>query len=543
MGKERTPIEIKLSSDNELNELLHANIELIGKPAVERLAKVMARFNGPVQIHQEDGSIVVEKNWDWKLMLKEIPPYFYSASKVGLNPEQIEDLLIHSLNATPYDFHRVEIDVSLLTKMFESESQRNQKLTQPDLDDIKKMLTLCGKYGVLPGSVYSLTIARRIGLSFKDATKLIMQLPEADDHLAGYSLPHFFEALIPLSIAKVDPKIVKQVFELAGGKRPYYSGSQYGALEEILVFGGPSMELTSEEILKRLLSRRKKGEDFGKTIQRFIQENQLEPYDKKGVVVANPKQLIEKYFIDKSGELELQGLPYRTKRSLKDGIQDLQKIALHSSHRWESVGEGYWAYDPKTQTWYSMGGKLEVGLRKVRHKFIPFDVSTLSNTPYLLHVHPKELEIFLVNPAEDYPDREHRDHYMKFLAATPSRADYSVVADLMEMATSNVPTRSFIVHSLGITEFTYPTDLEKIKEMAIKSRDIRDEMTLNFDWQDAIANDILDQIKESLKNGKKKIGVKTMDKTKLVKLLIEALNKTLPEGFELKFHPHETFKI
>ena len=203
---------------------------------------------------------------------------------------------------------------------------------------------------------------------------------------------------------------------------------------------------------------------------------------------------------------------------MNDGVSDLEEIAQARSHRWESVGEGMWVFDPNADTWYSLGGKTEVHPDRVRHYFIAYDASQLSERPYMFHTHPEDLEIMLRNPYDDFSTREYQDHVTKFLSSTPSRADYSVVADTIDRAASDIHPRSFIVHSLGITEFTYPNDLEKIKEKEIKKRDIRDQAMLNFGWNSlGWRRDIVDE-------------------ATVAKMLVDDLNKLLPEGFAIKLH-------
>jgi len=140
----------------------------------------------------------------------------------------------------------------------------------------------------------------------------------------------------------------------------------------------------------------------------------------------------------------------------------------------------------------------------------------------LFHTHPEDLEIMLRNPYDDFPSRKYRDHVTKFLSSTPSGADYSVVAEAIEQATGDILPRSFIVHSLGITEFTYPVTPGKIEDMATRSRGIRDQAILNFGWN------ILD----------KRPGI--VDEATVVKLLINDLNKLLPGGFAIKLFPPGT---
>lgn len=144
----------------------------------------------------------------------------------------------------------------------------------------------------------------------------------------------------------------------------------------------------------------------------------------------------------------------------------------------------------------------------------------LTDQPNLFHVHPEDLEVMLRNPYDDFPSREYRDHATKFLSSTPSRADYALVAELMKNAKYEMQMpRSFIAHSLGVTEFTYPSDAESLEKMAVESRDIRDEAMLNFRWRDIMRR------------------LFTIDELTVVTGLIDELNSRLHDGFSVKLTP------
>lgn len=226
----------------------------------------------------------------------------------------------------------------------------------------------------------------------------------------------------------------------------------------------------------------------------------------------------ERYFVRKPGELEIAALPYQTHRPLNEGVRDLEKISVATIYRWKEVGEGFWVYDEATETWFSFGGQTELKPRGVRHNMLPYDIGQLSENPIMFHCHPKDFDVF-IRPArgESIFPSQYEDQITEFLAATPSRADYAVIADLLERATSGVTPKSYIVHPLGITEFTYPVDVSKLKQMSIESRDIRDQAMLDFDWRTL-----------------ERQGGAPRD---LVLRLIDSLNRKFPEGFSVKFLP------
>ncbi|QQG40584.1 MAG: hypothetical protein HYV37_03375 [Candidatus Levyibacteriota bacterium] len=518
MGERIQPNDLSTSRDPHLQGLIAQNIQALGEQPLVRVVQALQRFNGPVTVQEKDGTQRVDNNWHLRQVLQELPGYAEASEHAGLAPDQAEGLLTHLLNSTPYDFERNEINVSLLKRSLNQEAELNQRLTKRDIGRLRRMITIAGKYGVLPHTIYGYTTARRIGLSIQDSTAMVMHLSDADGSLAGYTFGSFNEALSSLAIAQVDPEVVKDTFARVGGRRPYFRQGLYRALEEMITFGCPSNRTNPQEVLQGLLANLQEGEDIETAIERYLSEEQRKLPNENEVVIYELGEERDSYFIPKAGHLELAALPYRTQRGLNDGVRDLEEIARARSHRWESVGEGMWIFDPNGDTWYSLGGKTEVHPDRVRHNFIPYDASQLSEKPYMFHTHPEDLEVMLRNPYDDFPSREYRDHVTKFLSSTPSRADYSVVADTIERATSEIHPRSFIVHSLGITEFTYPNDLEKIKEMATKSRDIRDQAMLNFGW------DYLHWRRDII------------DEPTVARMLIDDLNKLLPEGFSIKLH-------
>lgn len=506
--------------DSRLRDLVSQCSGLLDHGSLNRIAIAFQRFNTPVNIEDDNGIYRTDSNWSLKELLTEIPGLVESAKEAGLNKEQTEEIILHLLNSTPYDFERNEINISLLRRMMKMETELGGDIDSRDFVEIKKMIGLGGKYGVIPHSLYSYIKLRRIGISTHDATKMVMKLPDADGHLAGYTFASFYEAVSSLSVAGVDPNTSREILNKFGGDRPYYSQGSYRNLTEMITFVCPSERISPQELLSGILSNSRGVKRMDEEVLRSLESGKINTTKTTKGEVFDPKEDVKKYFILKKGELELAALPYQVRRGLTEGINDLKMIAQARSHRWEDVGEGMWIFDPKENIWYSLGGKLEVQVNKVRHLFLPYDASILSKTPYMFHIHPMDLEPLIRDPYDDFPSREFRDHVTKFLSSTPSRADYSVVAETVKNAISEIRPRSFIVHSLGLTEFIYPNDTEAVEAMAVVSRGIRDRVLLDFDW--SFTSDHSPQM---------------VNKSELVKKLIVAQNRLLPRGFSIKFSP------
>ncbi len=147
-----------------------------------------------------------------------------------------------------------------------------------------------------------------------------------------------------------------------------------------------------------------------------------------------------------------------------------------------------------------------------------YDVSQLSAKPLLFHCHPEEYEIMVMPPNKsNICPEQYRDQVTKFFSATPSGADYAVIADFIEQATSPMTTRSFIVHSLGTTECTYTPDLELLNKMSLFSRWLRDQVLFDFNWNE--------------------LGGRDIAPMELVEHLVSRLNRKLPPGFSISLYP------
>jgi len=478
------------------------------------------RFDGPVTMMETGEKI---EHYKLRKCLKELPEYISNAEVAGLTYEQAVEVLLHTLNTDRFEFSNVDQYILLLARAFKT-AERSGVNFGEHVGALKDIITFGGKsWGPEMGpSLYMIPIALRIGLSVEQAYKIFKKIDEVGSPATGYVTPHFNDALKSMLPAKVDPKLVEEAFELIGDNNGYYAGL-YDFFKTIMTFGAPSRGMTPNELLALFVTRIKTGKNIP-----LLEAG--EGGEQKREVVDVPK---ERYFIEnESDDLEHAALPYRMVKSLNDGVRDLEKLAVARSRRWEEVGEGMWTFDPETQTWYSFGGQLETPsmeevlagrAERVRHNFLPYDLSKLSKNPYLFHVHPEAYDVFIAPPRESMAYPELTDDITKFLTATPSGADYGTVGELLKDSESQVPTRSFISHALGITEFTYPNDVAKLEQMKAQSRNIRDEVMLEFDVRSYVQ-----------KHGW------PVDRMHLVQSMMQALDKKLPEGFSIKLYPTGT---
>lgn len=510
----------KFVADQELADLLSRSTNYLGEQGLNKLIEAYERFNKPVMIVDENGRETLDKNWNIKQLLTEVPSYMEAASKVNLSPTQAEDLMLHVINSTKYDFERNEKNILLLTRGLNYSVKHEEKLTKQDLKKLKRMVTLGARQDEIDQTLYTYAIAREVGLSLEDSVMMIIDFLESDFMVAaGYAMPHFTEALKTLKFAKINPEVVRQTFQSFASVNRGERDESYDLFKKAIVFECPAKDITPRELMDYINVQTKSGnETIVDILRKFIAEKEQIASQSQKTEVIMPKKQKDRRFIEKEGRLEHAALAYRIQMPLMEGLKNLEQMAKARGLEWDEVAEGFWTFDPQTETWYSFGGETKIYAGKIRHEMIPYDISQLSDSPLLFHIHPEDNEIMFGNPGADFPSNEYRDHVVKFLSSTPSRADYALVAELSYRSSSKkVQPRSFIVHSLGITEFTYPDDNEKLQKMSREARDIRDSAMLNFDWKSLVGRGI--------------------DERQVVNMLVGDLNKILPEGFTIKFYP------
>lgn len=500
--------------DSELADLVADMSKDFEDAELSQFLKAQKRFDGPVTMGDTGRKV---EHYGLRKCLKELPGYILAAETVGLTYEQAVEILTYTLDSNKYDFSEVEKEIMLLTRAFGMASRYEIKLGE-HLDLFKDLIRFGAKEGVLEGTFYAFSIALRLGLSVDQACKVIKKTGDVGSPATGYVTPHFNDALKSMLPAKVDPALVVEAFNLIGDNNGYYSGL-YDFFKTIMTFGGPSRGMSPNELLALFVTRVKTGKNIP-----MLEAGEGDGQKQETIDV--PK---EKYFIENDSDtLEHTALPYCKIKPLNAGVRDLEKLAVARSHRWEEVGEGMWTFDPESQTWYSFGGQLETPsmeevlagrAERVRHNFLPYDLSKLSENPYLFHVHPADYDVFVSPPRENLVYPELQDDITKFLTATPSGADYGTVGELLKESETQVPTRSFISHALGITEFTYPNDIAKLEEMKARSRTIRDQVMLEFDIQSYV----------------QKHGL-PVDRLHLVQIMIQTLDERLPEGFSIRLY-------
>lgn len=497
--------------DNELRTQLEQCETYFQGVDFDKFLQAQKKFDGTVHVlgkgeHIRDGcrGTPVE-HYQLRETLRGLPAYMDAVKSTALSYEQGFDILLHLFHGDKYNFSQKESDLVVLTKALSA--SREDKTLPQNIDKVKKLMSDGVGGSGMGGALYSFYLTSRLGIPVASAGDMI-----ANGSEGSYVIGPFNDALKSMLPAKPNPELVVRVFDiLNGGGKNYWNAGGYAGFEELMTFFAPGKGISVDNMLAM----------FASASNNASKRRQLEsPVENK--VVTESK---ERYFLPLDGELEPLAQPYVARRSLSQGLNDLAGLANASYYKWQEVGEGFFVFDPKSELWYSLGGKLELPsmnevlagrAERVRHRFLPYDISSLSETPFLFHAHPSAFDSFIAPNRDTLVDPRLEEPITRFLTATPSRADYKVVAQLMKDAKEKVKPRSFIAHALGITEFTYPYDVPTIEKMGEQSRDIRDQSLLNPP-QEAF----------------------NLNEFEFVRVMIKDLNARLPQGFVLGLRHNE----
>ena len=475
----------------------------------DRFIRAQARFDKkPVHVGRyadrpfSEQEFDIVYNYHLRKMLQIIPAYMQTVNQSGLKYGQGISLLMHMLNGDKYDFTNKESDLTIMTKALTV--ARDDSTLPQSVNKIKKLMSAGVGGSGMGGTLYSFYLTSRLGVPIVDVAERIAKGAEG-----SYVMGPFNEAIKSMLPAKPNPQLVVEALRILDGDGAnYWNAGGYKQFEELMTFAAPGIGISIDNMLAMFVSGAK-----SKSKRKQLQD----AIDKKDNLPSK-----ENYFIQYDGELEPLAQPFVSRRSFKDGVKDLENVANARYSDWKEVGEGMFAFDPNANLWYSLGGKLELPsmeevlsrkAERVRHHFLPYDISNLSETPFLFHVHPRELSIFVSPDRDSLICPQLQQPITKFLTATPSRADYKVVAQLIKEAKKEVKPRAFIAHTLGVTEFTFPYDVKAIEFMGEKARDLRDQPLLNF------RHELL-----------------SLEEPQFVEALIQDFNSHLPQGFEIKLN-------
>lgn len=490
----------------------------IGIEKFNKIAKLNKRF---VPWYESAPGEKRDKNYANSKFMKVFADYLDSASAAGVPKEDSYGLVHKVLSEIPYEFHTPEITVSFLGKAFKCAAEDSMKINGEDIVQLGSLMDAAIKGHSDHNIAYTYYLFSKLHLTTSQSVAIEKGLIEGDQIDEGTA--RFFRDIVKdLIPAQLNGDKLVNIFKLIGGNLPYTRYKYYEMFRDILVYVCPTSHSTPQEMIDNVLNEVSSGVNIEDILSRFFsqEQNQLHAGETKTEIV-NHQEDIDRYFVIKPGILELAAIPYQTARTFEGGLSDLKSIAHASSRIWEDVGEGMWVYDPHLSIWYSLGGKTIRSDSSVRHEFVPYDVSNLSDKPILAHVHPHEYEKFLKYqiPQGLYP-KEAEAAIVYLSAATPSVADYEAVINFKEDAKAPINPQSYIAHEYGYSRFRFPSDPEQIRSFLGDYKKIQDEVLQSYDWS-TLDNDV--------------------DPTQICNKLIQALNTRLPKEFEIEHFPSSKY--
>jgi hypothetical protein len=494
-------------TDPELVGLLSVAGEALGPDVLDRLLQANDRFNQPVTIVDEYGGETRDDYFSHRRFLTELPQCAEAAQQAGLSPAQLEDVLRHALAAVNYPDIQGSQDLTvLLTKALRASSAQGEELTPEDVVKLRGLITKAGRDDAIEISLNSYAAGRDAGLNLADGIALVEgHLDTANYRQIGYNMWTFAQALQALNVASVDPELIKEVFGALEHEHPEWRKDMYIDLKDTIEILCPVRGLTPSELMQAIATNLRAGLNFTDALARVVERGAPLPSADEQVTVIIPSEERDKYFAAQTGELKHAVLPYQTQRPLNDGLRDIERLTGARSRRGETVAEGSWVFDPAANRWYSLGGTTTYIPTGARHSSVGYDLSQLSDTPYVFHIHP-----------EEYASGADKYGYV-----FPSAADYRSSATVMERAQQPIHPRSFISHPLGVTEFTFPADSARVREVAEMFQDMRDRIFARFGDSDDV-----------------KYAARQMGEERFAQYVAQEINARLPEGFAITLHPH-----
>lgn len=518
--------------DKELSALLEQALSFMEAGDLAAYIKSVQMFNkSPVHIcksypgeHRMDfGSATIVHWYDLRKNLKIMPQYFETAAKAGLSYTESMDLLSTMIASEKYDFNDVSFHINVLTKILNNCVNRQMDSTTV-LPALKSVMEMSKKDGELGRALGIIMLGVNAGMDLAQSADIVKTIYDRSA-IAGYVLMRLYDELNLLASNTADGTLLYQSLQKVMGRDPYYE-ADFKHFTQVLYMLAANTEHSQKDVLQaiggkpanRLLTQANEnfeGRQLAKT-QKNPLAKAIKLLPAKGKAAACTKEPND-YFPALDRPRLVHGiLPYRMERDFYQGIADLKDLMS------EEYMEGAFIFDPENETWYSLGGRTQAEIGRVRQEFFPYDIAKLSANPVFVHIHPEQLETF-ISPSRDslaYPQFQQR--LTKFIAAMPSKTDFETIASMIGNASSPVALSAFIVTSTGLTEMRFPNNAESVRKFSEQFSPLKDKILMEFDAHGYL-----------LKNGI------NQDYSAFVCDLVKKLNKLLPSGFEILQYPYE----
>lgn len=462
--------------------------------------------------------------WHLRRDFAVIPRFLMAAREGGLSYRESVDLLRAVADTNRYDFGDVDGIIEATAEVMEIALRRGNPFNE-SLPAFKAFLVEARKDGEVDRAFGIVRLGVIAGMTVEQSLDIVQSI--YDGHgIAGYVFMALYDELDALGANAAGGDLVYQAV-----KAVHSNGLDFSDLTSLLYAAATQTTESQTEIFRKFVDALSATE----TPARLSNGHEPEELD----VVTDPYEKAAKALLPRSGDIVavtkdpgnyfpqidhetlVHGvLPYRMNRSLADGLADLRELM-------ETSGvEGMWVFDPDSETWYSLGGRTKLSAGRVRHEFIPYDVSALSDRPILIHIHPKDNEVFIAPSRDSLAFPQMQKKLVSFLTAMPSGSDFGMISEIARGSTLPVEMTGLIVTSLGITEFRTPSQVDDIEAFVGSFKYTKGEVLAEFDAERYLTE----------------YGIGEPDFT-FVERLLPAVCQKLPSEFEVHISTHEDFEL
>lgn len=503
-GSDRdVPLPETLVTDAELAHHLTTGADALGLDPLNRVLAASERLAHGGETVDAAGRPRWDERWTTKRLLAEVPAYAAVSTQVGLTNEEAGDLAAQTVGHVQNHWDQAgEVVANLRNALSASARQGDAPHPEALKAELTAMTAEAGDRHVVNQSLGAFAAARNLGLSTGESAGLVREYMATDGDSVASGIVGLTEALRTLSTSGASLGDVRTVIGGLVSLPPGQRDAALNAMKNTLVYDAPAKDVTPAELMRGIGRQIRGGVPADAALsgaQAFV--GQKEPLDLN--TAADPGEARDRRFTAKEGPLEHAKLSYQTRRSLNDGVRDLERLARAQSLHGDVVAEGRWVYDPLKRIWFCLGGETFTdGTQTLNsHVYIPYPVDHLSDDPHSFIVRPGEFTTGLGSRVSQ---------------TIPTDEDFQAIAHQFDMTEGRGPAQTFIVHPLGITQVTCPPDSRTIREVG--------------KYVDETVTDMFRA--PNLGESAARLG-----EGAIVDFGVRLIGETLPPGFGMSWHP------
>lgn len=419
--------------------------------------------------------------------LEVLPHYFTAMSLAGVAQDSAFSLVTQCHTSQKYNFSSTSEIVQSLTDIATTCQEKKIDL-QPGLPRLHELVALSHEDGEQLGIFGIFHLALKAGFSIDQAAITVEDIC-VHSRCAGDAMMGLYAELDAMKTHSLEPTLLFNALSFVTKSRGSYKDLAEGLVmaatlsgpdrarkfvTDVIEAGQHLVKLNDGDANLPTVLRNEQGDDPASSALRALAQSVNATGGKEQTIAPDD------YFPDIGATRLVHGaLPYRIKRSLQAGIEDLRELGA------SEYVEGAFIFDRPTETWFSLGGRSrpkEDG-RGFTHIFPTYDISQISTDPLLVHIHPQRTEIYVCPPREALSHTCMQRKLTRFFAAVPSAADFNLLATLYETSPHLSAMRGLIVTSSGLTTFVAPNDVTAVKAFAGEFLSLKDQVLLGYDLE------------------------------------------------------------